>query len=93
LHHRLIVDERNRRPLHYATPDFLLKSLALAYSMRPSLRKAAHVGIFGAARQEIRVRYGPTARRGRRDDKSQRGCLPQLGLPWGREGAGLALAR
>src|ERR1700688_2772483 len=59
----------NRRSLHCATPNFLLSLVALAIFMRLSLKKAAHVAISSAARQEIRVRSGPTASRGRRDDK------------------------
>jgi hypothetical protein len=42
--------------------------VALASLMRLSLKKGAHVNLSSAARQEIRVRSGPTARRGRRDD-------------------------
>ena len=53
---------QNRRSLHYATPDFLLKSVALSIFMRLSLTKAAYVVVSGAAKQEIRVRSG-------RDDK------------------------
>jgi hypothetical protein len=60
---RLLEDRKgNRRSLHYATPDFLLKSVALVNLMRLSLMKAAHVVVSGAAKQEIRVRSG-------RDDK------------------------
>ena len=33
----------NRRSLHYATPDFLSRLVALASFMRLSLLKAAHV--------------------------------------------------
>jgi hypothetical protein len=33
--------------------------------------KAAHVALSSDAWQEIRVRFGPTARRGRRDDKGR----------------------
>jgi hypothetical protein len=58
----------HRRSLPSATPDFLLISVALANFMRLSLLKAAHVVVSSAAWQEIRVRFGPTARRGRRDD-------------------------
>jgi hypothetical protein len=35
----------NSRSLHYATPDFLLRLVALANFMRLSLLKAAHVGV------------------------------------------------
>jgi hypothetical protein len=35
--------ERNSRSLHYATPDFLLRLVALANFMRLSILKAAHV--------------------------------------------------
>jgi hypothetical protein len=50
---------------------------ALANFVRLSLRKAAYVALGGTAMQEIRVRCGPTARRGRRDDKVEGG-----GTPW-----------
>jgi hypothetical protein len=50
-----------------AAPDFLLVLVALAGSMRLSLMKAAHVAASREARQEIR--FAPTARRDRRDDK------------------------
>jgi hypothetical protein len=56
--------KRNRRSLHYATPDFLLMLVALANFMRLSLMKAAHVVVSGAAKQEIRVSFG-------RDDKGE----------------------
>jgi hypothetical protein len=36
--------------------------------MRLSLMKGAHEAVSSAAWQEIRVRFGPTASRGRRDD-------------------------
>ena len=55
---------RNRRSLRYATPDFLLRLVALMSFMRLSLTKAAHVALSGAAKQEIRVRFG-------RDDKGE----------------------
>ncbi len=55
--------KRNRRSLHYATPDFLSRLVALANFMRLSLRKAATAAISSAAWQEIRVRSG-------RDDNS-----------------------
>jgi hypothetical protein len=45
--------------------------VALMSFMRLSLMKAAHVALSGAANQEIRVRFGPTARRGGRDDKGE----------------------
>jgi hypothetical protein len=35
--------KRNRRSLHYAPPDFLLRLVAFAELMRLSLRKAAYV--------------------------------------------------
>jgi len=54
---------RNRRSLHYATPDFLWKLVTLANIMRLSLTKGAHAVSSSAARQEIRVRSG-------RDDNS-----------------------
>ena len=41
---------------HYATPDFLLRSVALSNFMRLSLLKAAHAVVSSAAWQEIRVR-------------------------------------
>jgi hypothetical protein len=50
--------KRNRSSLHYATPDFLSKLLALTIFMRLSLRKAAHTAMSSAAWQEIRVRSG-----------------------------------
>jgi hypothetical protein len=46
--------KRNRRSLHYATPDFLLNLVALANIMRLSLRKGAHAVLSSAAWQEIR---------------------------------------
>jgi hypothetical protein len=36
--------KENRRSLHYATPNFLLRLVALANFMRLSLGKAARVG-------------------------------------------------
>ncbi len=45
--------------------------MALANSMRLSLKKGAHAALARGARQEIRVRFGPAARRGRRDDKGE----------------------
>jgi hypothetical protein len=54
--------EKKPQISHSATPDFLLKLVALAIFMRFSLTKAAHVAMSSAARQEIRVRSG-------RDDK------------------------
>jgi hypothetical protein len=60
--------KRNRRYIHFATPDFLLILVALPNFMRPSLRKGAYADLSSASWQEIRVRSGPTARRGRRDD-------------------------
>jgi hypothetical protein len=50
--------KRNRRSLHYATPDFLSRLVALANIMRLSLKKGAHAVFSGAAWQEIRVRSG-----------------------------------
>jgi hypothetical protein len=50
--------KRNRRSLHYATPDFLSRLVALANFMRLSLRKAAHAAVSRAAWQKIRVRSG-----------------------------------
>jgi hypothetical protein len=38
-------NQRNRRSLHYATPDFLSRLVALASFMRLSLPKAAHVDV------------------------------------------------
>jgi hypothetical protein len=55
--------KRNSRSLHYATPDFLWRLVALANFMRLSSRKAAHAAMSSAAWQEIRVRSG-------RDDNS-----------------------
>ncbi len=54
--------EGNRRSLHYAPPDFLWNSVALANFMRLSLLKGAYAALSSAAWQEIRVRFG-------RDDK------------------------
>jgi hypothetical protein len=59
---------RNCRSLRYATPNFLLRLVALMSFMRLSLMKAAHVALSGAAKQEIRVRFG-------RDDKGEGGHL------------------
>jgi hypothetical protein len=39
----------NCRSLHFATPDFLWSLVALMKCMRLSLRKGAHVDLFGAA--------------------------------------------
>jgi hypothetical protein len=39
------ADWKNRRSLHFATPDFLLRPVALASFMRLSLRKAANVDV------------------------------------------------
>ncbi len=61
--------EAHRRSLHFATPDFLSNLMALGSFMRLSLRKAAHADMSSAAWQEIRVRFGSTASRDRRDDK------------------------
>jgi hypothetical protein len=55
--------KRNSRSLHYATPDFLWRLVALANFMRLSSRKAAHAAMSSAAWLEIRVRSG-------RDDNS-----------------------
>jgi hypothetical protein len=60
-------------PSATATPDFLSRLVALADFMRLSLRKAARVGLVKAGKQKIRVRSGPTASRGRRDDKVEGG--------------------
>src|ERR1700733_8772788 len=54
---------KNRRSLHYAPPDFLLRSVALINCMRLSLRRAANVVVAGSAKKEIRVGSG-------RDDNS-----------------------
>ena len=45
--------ERNCRSLHCAPPDSLLKLVGSASFMRLSLRKAAHVALSTAARQEM----------------------------------------
>jgi hypothetical protein len=50
--------KENRRSLHYATPDFLWKLVALANIMRLSSKKGAHAVLSSAAWQEIRVRSG-----------------------------------
>jgi hypothetical protein len=55
---------RNCRSLGYATPDFLLRLVALMSFMRLSLLKATHVALSGAAKQEIRVRFGRDDKRG-----------------------------
>ena len=39
---------KNRRSLHYAPPDFLLRLVALISSMRLSLRRAAHAAVVAA---------------------------------------------
>jgi hypothetical protein len=52
----------HRRSLHYATPDFLSKLVALPNFMRLSLLKAAHVAVAECCAAGIRVRSG-------RDDK------------------------
>jgi hypothetical protein len=43
------VGKANCRSLHYAIPDFLWSFVALIKCMRLSLRKGAHVDLFGAA--------------------------------------------
>jgi hypothetical protein len=43
------VGKANCRSLHFATPDFLWSLVALNKCMRLSLRKGAHVDLFGAA--------------------------------------------
>ena len=63
-----------RASLRYATPVFLSRLMALANFMRLSSRKAAHAAVSSAAWKEIRVRSGPTASRGRRDDKVEGGA-------------------
>ena len=57
-----IADEETAGPSTPLTPNFLWNLVALADSMRLSLRKGAHVGASSAAWQEIRLRSG-------RDDK------------------------
>ena len=44
-HQRFVPRERNRRSLHSAPPDFLLRVVALAEFVRLSLRKAAYVDV------------------------------------------------
>jgi hypothetical protein len=41
---------KNRRSLHYAPPDFLLRPVALMICMRLSLRRAAHVVVASCAK-------------------------------------------
>jgi hypothetical protein len=60
----------NCRSLHFATPDFLWRLVALIKCMRLSLRKGAPVALSGAAWQEIRVRFG-------RDNKLMVTALPR----------------
>jgi len=52
---KLDARRRNSR-LHYAPPDFLWNLVALANSMRLSLRKGAHAASTSVSWQEIRVR-------------------------------------
>ena len=59
----------HRRSLPYASPDFLCKLVALANSMRLSLKKGAHAALSRGARQEIRVRFVPRHAGAGRDDK------------------------
>src|SRR5271156_2814762 len=59
---RVLLKGPQISPLRYA-PDFLWKLVALASTMRLSLRKGARAALSNAARQEIRVRSG-------RDDNS-----------------------
>jgi hypothetical protein len=40
----------NRRSLHCAPPDFLSRTVALMYSVRLSLRRAAYVVVAGSAK-------------------------------------------
>jgi len=74
----LSVQGRNRRSLHFATPDFLLSLVASVDFMRLSLRKGARAAVSSAAWQEIRVRSG-------RDDKSYSGteceCPRKIAIP------------
>jgi hypothetical protein len=44
--------------LRFVPPDFLWSSVVLIKCVRLSLRKGAFVALFGAAWQEIRVRFG-----------------------------------
>jgi hypothetical protein len=55
---RVVVRERDRRSLHFATLDFLLRLVALAKFMLLSLMKAANDVASCAAWQEIQVRSG-----------------------------------
>ncbi len=58
------------------SPGFPVEVGGAGNSMRLSLEKGAHAALSRVARQEIRVRSGPTARRGRRDDKGEgNGCI------------------
>jgi hypothetical protein len=64
----------NCRSLHFATPDFLWKLVALVYFMRPSLRMGAQVVLSSAAWQEIRVRSGRDDKGGSGDTSKKSGC-------------------
>jgi hypothetical protein len=64
---------RNRRSLHYATPDFLWNLVALVHFMRPSLRKGAHVVLSSArGRKSGFASVGMT--KGRAAHPSDSGC-------------------
>ncbi len=63
----------HRGSLHFATPDFLSNLVALGSFMRLSYGKP-HTRMSSAAWQEIRVRFGSTASRDRRDDKVEGGA-------------------
>jgi hypothetical protein len=60
----LFGGEAHSRSLHFAAPDFLLSSVALASLMRLSLKKTAYVAVGECRVAGIRVRFG-------RDDKSK----------------------
>jgi hypothetical protein len=47
--------KRNSRFLHFATPDFLFRALALANFLRLPLREAVYVAAGGAALEQLVV--------------------------------------
>ncbi len=50
---RASTEERKSRSLHFATPEFLSRLVALANFMRLSLMKAAHADLSDVAKQEF----------------------------------------
>jgi hypothetical protein len=67
---QILIRLRSGQTLHFAPADFPWNLVASGNLMRLSLRKGAHAALSSAVWQEIRVRFGPTARRDRRDDSS-----------------------